>query len=318
MMCCYYPTTTIAIDDDVDFLRVISQHLGIADCIPYSSPSKVIDALKNTNPFNRIASRIVKTSTNSDITDDYAVQINMRNLHHEIYSNDRFNDVSVLIIDYHMDEMTGIEVCEALKNHPAKKILLTGSIDKEKIAIEAFNKGIIHRFINKSDANFPILLKQAVSFLKENYFRDLTSEILTTQTETLLHNPAYVSFTRSLKEQFDLVEFYLIDVMGSKVFLNSIGNPIWLVIRHDDEIENYINIAKDQDGEANLIESLTQRKMIPFFFSEDDFQQPVSKWNNYLYQAYPFPGITGYYYAVIEGQIKENLNAEKMISYRYK
>ena len=86
----------------------------------------------------------------------------MRGLHEEIYNKDRFNDVSVIIVDYYMDEMNGIEVCETLSKHPAKKILLTGGADKENIAIDAFNKGIIHRFINKTDPDFPSQIRQAI------------------------------------------------------------------------------------------------------------------------------------------------------------
>src|SRR5206468_8133381 len=96
----------------------------------------------------------------------------------EIYSSARFRDVSVVIIDYHMQEINGIDVCKELINHPSKKILLTGSPDKDKIAIDSFNSGIIHRFINKADPDFLPQLKQAIAQLKETYFRDLSIKIL--------------------------------------------------------------------------------------------------------------------------------------------
>jgi hypothetical protein len=51
MMYCYYPTTTVAIDDDAEFLKTITQHVGIADCISYSSPNKALEFLKDQNAF---------------------------------------------------------------------------------------------------------------------------------------------------------------------------------------------------------------------------------------------------------------------------
>ena len=260
MMCCYHPTTTIAIDDDLDFLSVITQHLGIANCISYSSPKKAIEFLQKQKSFQRIQARVLKTSNSSEnITypaDDCVWHVNLHNLHQEVYFEDRFQDVSVIIVDYYMDEMRGIDVCEALINHPAKKILLTGGADKEKIAIEAFNKGIIHRFINKSDRNFPAQLKQAIIMLKDAYFRDLSSTLLPDTRQKYnnpLNNAAYTNFIRNLQDQFHAVEYYLIDISGSTLFLDANGTPIWLIVKHETELDEYIVLAKDQDGNSNMI-----------------------------------------------------------------
>jgi len=322
MLCCYYPTTTIAIDDNIDFLRVITQHLGIADCISYSSPCKAVESLKNQKIFDRIYSRTSsKTSTyynDVNTAENYELHVNMHKLHEEIYSEDRFHDASVLIIDYHMDEMSGIEVCEALSKHPSKKILLTGSAEKEKVAIEAFNKGIIHRYINKSDPNFPIQLKQAVLMLKEAYFRDMTSQLLpsiSAENISLLQNPAYINFTRNLQAQFNTVEHYLLDKVGSTLFFDANGNPLWLIIKHETEIDNYLNIANDHDADTSIINGLTNRELIPFFFTEGDFLKSISEWGNHLYTAYSLTGTIGYYYTIIEGHIRNNLNCEHIISY---
>lgn len=322
MMCCYYPTTTVAIDDDIDFLTVITQHLGIADCISYSSPSKAIESLKNKNPLNRIyprlsASSVISGDINTTI-EDYSYNINLHRLHEEIYSNDRFHDPSILIVDYHMDEVCGIDLCETLLNHPAKKILLTGSSDKEKIAIDAFNKGIINRFINKSDPNFPIQLKQAVTILKEAYFRDFSAKLLPCipdKNGMLLQNPTYINFVKNLQDQFNIVEYYLLDTLGSILFFDENGNPLWLIIKHETEINNYLNIAKDQDAKHTLIDALTNRKMIPFFFSNEDFQLTVFDWDNHLYPAHVLAGVNEYYYALIKGHIRNNLNREKITPY---
>jgi CheY-like chemotaxis protein len=322
MQCLYYPTTTIAIDDDIDFLRVITQYIGIPDCISYSSPQNAIESLIDKKPFQRISahlSRYTTTSTETNTTtEDYAFHVNIHKLHEEIYSNNRFLDTSVLIIDYHMGETNGIDVCEALINHPAKKILLTGSIDKDKIAIEAFNNGIIHRFINKSDPDFAEKLKHAIILLKEAYFRDLSSMLLPNISDkdtSLLHNSTYINFARNLQEQFNTIEYYLLDTTGSSVFIDAAGNPLWLIIKHETEIDNYLNIANNQEANKNLITMLTNREVIPFFFAEEDYQKTVSEWDNYVYPAHSLTGLNGYYYSIIKGHIRENLKQENIISY---
>lgn len=320
MMCCYYPTRTIAIDDDVDFLRMMTQHLGISDCVSYSSPHKAIQSLKDQKSFQRLQSRILKTTfapeaINSN-PEDHAFLINMRGLHEEIYSIERFQDVSVLIVDYHMDELSGIEVCETLSKHPAKKILLTGGIDKEKVAIEAFNKGIIHRFINKSDPNFPTQLKQAISVLKESYFLDLTSAIFPyTSNTNILQHPSYVNFLRNLQCQFEAVEYYQFETTGSGILLDAKGSPVWFIVKHESEMENYEKLARDQDGSEKIIKALANRELLPFFFSDQDYENSVANWNQFLYPAQKLQGLSEYYYTIFKGHIRDNLVQEKIVPY---
>lgn len=321
-MYCYFPTQTVVIDDDVDFLTTVTQHSGIADCIPYSQPDKAIAALRQHNAFQRIRSRILKTTDATEYTtpEDYAVVVNMKGLHEEIYSPDRFQDVSVIVVDYYMDDLCGLDVCEALANHPAKKILLTGGADKEKLAIEAFNRGIIHRFISKSDPNFPNQLSQAITILKEAYFRDLTSSLIPYTTASthanILQNPAYINFIRNIQTQFNAVEYYLLDTAGSCVFLDMKGMPIWLVVKHESELKDFEDIAKDQEASVALIEKLANREVIPFFFTENDYQSSVKEWGACAYPANALPGVNGYHYTIIEGHVRNNLNFDKIASYR--
>lgn len=321
MMYCYYPTTIVAIDDDADFLKTTTQHLEVTDCIAYSSPKKALTSLKNQHAFQRIQARILKTTAvpeeSHSLPDDYALLVNMRKLHEEIYSDERFNDVSVLIVDYYMDDISGIDFCESLAEHPAKKILLTGGRDKEKIAIEAFNKGIIHRFINKADPNFVSQLRQAVTTLKEAYFRDLTLTLLPylSSSGTILQNPVYINLVKNLQEQFKTIEHYLLDISGSSLFLDAKATPHWLVIKNETELNNYKKIAQEQDIDSGFIRALNQNQKIPFFFLDEDYQHAVNKWDKFLYTAHPLPGIKNFYYAIIEGHIRSNLDKEKIIHY---
>jgi len=63
MMCCYYPTTTVAIDDDSQFLEILTQHSGISNCIGYTNPESIITSLNLQKPFQRMQSRLLKTIT---------------------------------------------------------------------------------------------------------------------------------------------------------------------------------------------------------------------------------------------------------------
>ena len=63
-------------------------------------------------------------------------------IHKVIYDSKRFAMKTVVVVDYSMPNMNGLEVCKALEDLPLKFIMLTGKAEPET-AIEAFNDGLI-------------------------------------------------------------------------------------------------------------------------------------------------------------------------------
>lgn len=64
----------------------------------------------------------------------------------------RFHLTGVLIVDYAMPGLTGLELVRQLGGSPARRVLLTGEADAE-VAVKAFNSGLIHKFIPKGTPN---------------------------------------------------------------------------------------------------------------------------------------------------------------------
>jgi len=323
MMSCYYPTTVVAIDDDQGFLTAIGRHLEISKHNLYTSPLLAIQNINKSDPYDRIKSRLLHPNRalheiSDTMNENYSVTINPHRLHEEIYSPERFNDISILIVDYHMGDINGIDVCRKLADHPAKKILLTGATDKEKIAIEAFNQGIIHRFISKADRDISLQLSRTIAMLKDNYFRDLTYRLmphLPDSNAAVLNNLAYVNLVKSLQLQLSASEYYLFDISGSVLFFSDDGTPSWLLVKNEDELRQYEEIARNSDGADKTVQSIENRELMPFFLSENDFAQPASNWGEYLYPATSLAGADGCYYSLIQGHVKNNLILNKIIPF---
>lgn len=317
----YHPTHISAVDDDVNLLNSIKHNLDLPSISLYTSPQEAIDKISHdTYSANRVKTRLLKVTSlideSSSENTNFAVALNLRGLHEEIYHNDRLKDISVIIVDYHMNDINGIELCERLQNHPSKKILLTGSKDKEKVAIEAFNKGIIHQYIDKSNKDFPTQLKHAVNSLQEAYFTSLSKELiphLPISCTNLLLNPTYINLVRSLRTKTHAIEYYLLDTSGSMLFISENKNPTWLIIKGDSDLDAYAQIANENDASDDLIKDLQRRKKIPFFFSEEDYEQPVSQWNKFMFDCKTISGSQSLYYAVIEGNLNKNIDEKKYI-----
>lgn len=307
MICCYYPTSIVAIDDDRNFLSALSQSLGLHGCNTYSSPKDALKTIKATHPLQRIRSRIIKPADKEELdhtsADETVIHINLHSLHEEIYNPERFDDISVMIVDYHMNEMNGIELCKQLQHHPAKKILLTGGVDNERIAIQAFNDGVIHRFINKSDPNFIKKLNQAITSSKEAYFRDIGAQLLQhipSSIVNILQHPSYINLTRQIRDQHTIIEQYILDMNGSTLMLDEKGNTLLLIIKSELDIANYCNIAEDQEAPEKFIKGLANRSILPFFFTDYDYHRITSEWDDCFHACQLVPGMSKYYYSIIE------------------
>src|SRR6187402_2342488 len=84
----------------------------------------------------------------------------------------RVKEVSVLVVDYSMPSMNGIEFCEKVKNSSIKKILLTGYATFTD-AVNAFNNNTIHYYLKKNDENMLQQLEATIHQLQHAYFNEL-------------------------------------------------------------------------------------------------------------------------------------------------
>ena len=132
--------------------------------------------------------------------------------------------IAVVFMDYQMPEMNGIEVFEQISLPCVEKIMLTSMAD-EKLAVQAFNRGLINRYIPKQDPNLILLINEAIEVGRRNYFQRSTQTLYNIMTgdeqETALTDPIFIQFFKQLKEKLNAKEHYLLDSTGSFLFINA-------------------------------------------------------------------------------------------------
>jgi hypothetical protein len=181
---------------------------------------------------------------------------------------------------------------------------LTGITD-HKIAINAFNDGIIDKFIMKDDPNLFTSLDQAIVEMQKKYFGDLSELVIkniTASTFSYLENRKFIDFFLHFIKTNYISEFYLIDPIGSFLLLNARGELMWLVIKSDQDIMNDCQIAIDQNALGEIISALSDRRKLLFLFSEEDYKQPVENWPSYFHSAQKIEDIQGCFYSLIQGE----------------
>ena len=142
----------------------------------------------------------------------------------KIYNHRRFDEISVIVVDYTMPHINGLSICEQLKDKPFKKLLLITQA-QEEAAEQAFNQNLIHKYIRKDSPNFTLVLNAAIYDLLCDYFAE--------QFQT--HNSVAPQIKQELSDKIQphrIVEYYSITNPDAFLLLDDKANQFWLGEQH--------------------------------------------------------------------------------------
>jgi CheY-like chemotaxis protein len=321
--CCYYPTTVVFIDDSESFLGNILLDIdeNISACF-FTEPTKAVEYLQNQalTPFVDKYLKSLKDSEDfeelncSNVEHSY-VDVDLFSIHKEICNPNRFNNVVVVVVDYTMPGMNGLDLCETLKELPFKFVLITGEATLST-AVEAFNAGLIHQFISKNSCDFTHKLQNIICELQEKQFEEFSESLLAKQPAGL-GDPLLVKFLKDFLKENNMVEYYIINESGCFLMADANGELSWMVVKSEEEMVEYTNVAIDNYGDKEIIKELQSREKVLFLYTEEDhINVVVDDWENYLYPATKLVGKNStYYYSHVKKLVSSSIFADKIISY---
>jgi CheY-like chemotaxis protein len=312
------------IDDNRKFLNNIKLDLDPKRAIFqfYDNPVKALQFLTEKYTPDPFINRCIQHPEERH-RDHRNIDVDIRAIHKELYNPMRFNEISVIVVDYAMPGLNGLEFCERLKSRQFKMILLTGEAD-EKLANDAFNRGIIHRFIRKDTLNFVEVLKSAINELQLMYFQDLSEIIINSLTKNpdypycCLDDQVFINFFEMLCNKNQFTEYYLMDATGSYLFLDFEGKPTWLAVKDENWMESDAFTAEMSDTEISpeILEPLRKREKLLYLHSDDDFDKQPQDWLPYLHPAQKLIGRSIYYYAYINDPKVYDIHSDRILSYK--
>ncbi|MGD9153714.1 MAG: response regulator, partial [Gammaproteobacteria bacterium] len=255
--CYYHPTTVVFIDDKQSFLESILMSLNShLEAQTFTNAKKAVEYLKDNCKWDYI-DRLLQNLRDKDSDDELeysnvehsVVDVDVMGIHKVIYDPKRFAMKTVVVVDYSMPDMNGLEVCKALQGLPLKFIMLTGKAEPET-AIKAFNEGLIHRFVKKETLNFAEKLQAAIVEMQKQKFYEVSEPIIkmiASSSISCLNDSVFIEFFNKFCEKNKIVEYYLVNESGCFLLLDAEGNVSWFVIKNEKEMTDYQDIA-----EANL------------------------------------------------------------------
>jgi CheY-like chemotaxis protein len=318
---CYFPSSVLFVDDSRDFLLnfILQLDEGLAYRI-FDSPIEALKCIKKKQcELEQLSKRCLSEYTeakNCPLT-NHTVNLDLAAIHAEVYNPNRFSEISVVVVDYAMPGMDGLEFCRRMANSNIKKILLTGQAD-EALAIEAFNNGLIHRYIKKSDPNVAELITQSISQLQQIYFQDMSNmvvKMLSVTSPHFLHDLRFADFFNNICKENNIVEYYMADNSGSFLMLDDDAHVNFLIMKSEADLNLHYDLAKDNDAPASVLEQLKNGEKIPCFWHAHDINTEWNEWSTCLLPAGKLTCDETYYYSFVHGSILFDVRQEKILSY---
>lgn len=320
---CYFPSTALFIDDSQDFL--LNFVLQLDEKVAYrifDSPFLALDYIKKKrSELDFLSQRCISEYTeakNCPIA-NHTVNLDLAAIHAEMYNPRRFSEVSVVVVDYAMPGMDGLEFCRQLEQTNIKKILLTGQAD-EALAIEAFNEGLIDRYVKKSDPQATALITKNIYELQQQYFQAMSEMIirmLAVSYPSCLEDKAFADFFHKLIADNNICEFYLADHSGSFVLLDEDATVSYLMVKTQADLRASYDMALDSQASEAVLDSIESGTKIPTFWKTGTIPPSQEQWEDSLVDCRSFGDKIKYYYAQISDQNLFKINAALVLSYHH-
>ncbi|HEY1044441.1 MAG TPA: response regulator [Telluria sp.] len=304
-----HPSLTVLVDDSDSFLRSLSFQLDPAlASVGFHDTRTALAWLRANSGLTQPQGTTMTASfdTNARSLEQCSVAFDIDCIHRTCFDGDRFATPSVLVVDYSMPQMNGIDFCKEIASLPCKKILFTGAAD-EKIAVEAFNRGLIDRFIKKSDDDALERLEQDILELQRDYFARQSAplrELLALNGYGFVSDDAFADLVRDISGPLGTVEHYLFPNPCGLLMFDAQGKASLMVVETDASMQAHVEVARDNKAPSSLLAAVHARHMVPFFHAEDGdamYSAAVGEdWQRYCKPAQVCTGAERYYWAIFD------------------
>jgi len=202
----YFKPTIFLVDDNRSFLEGLSLELSYPGLVEtFTNPALALTELtsrKKTLVKNAFVEAINQDEVETDRT---CFALNFQNILNTASNSDRFTEVGVVVVDYSMPGMNGFTFCQNIAHLDCLKIMLTAEAD-HKVAVDAFNAGIIDKFIIKDPESTETEIKSAIMNFVHRYFIDFSASLIA-NTNRIWTNNQYISVVNEWINTYDIARY---------------------------------------------------------------------------------------------------------------
>jgi len=298
-----HPTMTVLVDDSDTFLHSLVFQLDpMQASVCFHDPLAALEWFKHHASSGELPLQVDFDNPNQS-AEQRNVAVDLERIYRIAGQRQRFAMPSVLVVDYSMPQMNGVAFCQAIQHLPCKKILFTGQAD-EKIAVDAFNRGLIDRYIKKSADDALDRLEEEVAALQKAYFAERSetlADLLALHDFAFLRCGALARVVGQLYREHGFVEHYVYPSPSGILFLNARGEAKLMVVETERGLNAQYEVARDSGAPPSLLQALQERRVLPFFPPDGMYSDDVGQhWHRYCHTPQLCQGQETYYWALFD------------------
>jgi len=305
-----YPTTVVVVDDNEEYLESLLNGLREKKikCIGFQYPKEALSYIfcnPNQYEFFQALKEVEHDSPLSQTTSHFCLDLSK--LYEASFKKGR-NEISVVILDQQMPDISGDQFASIITDGNIKKLMLTGQLNDQK-AIELLNQKIIDSYVEKKISNGVNVIYEKIIDLQNRYFVDLNKHFnkIVNQNNSILNQNEYKNIINKIASDYKITEQYILSKNGSRLFIKSGEDKIWLVMAEDNDFEGWIETASLYDSHSEVISLLEKRSHMLFLFTEkNEVELTPQHWGKFLYPTNKI-NINNklFYYAIISQNSSE-------------
>ena len=301
----YHPTRVVFVDDDRAFLNILPLRLGGGvPFLRYDSPCELLRELESGQ---------LQGILDLDWWDIYPAEGGAQGLEQvvafdtsmiflRVFNRARFGLVSVVVIDYQMPEMSGLDLCRKLAHLPAKRILLTGRSD-ETLALHAFNEGLIDMYLPKLHPHLDTELNLAIQRFQFSFLEqatELITKVLSSSDPVVWGDSSFARFFHQICDDRGAVEYYAVGDPKGYLLIDAQGKAELLLLFDDAQLAAQSAAATALRAPEGVVSQVRTRRS-GLYFPRDDSECVLSEsqWWEACVPLQPFPNLDDRFYALV-------------------
>lgn len=170
----------------------------------------------------------------------------------------RYRLPSIVVVDYAMPAANGLDVLRASPLWLSYRVLLTGKAD-EHTAVQAFNDGLIDRFITKQH---PDLMQQLIGALRQHYcapmdfHQGIWRNALRTSQQLALQDRLVQQALRDWLRANNCVEYVVLPDPFGLLSLDTAGQAHWLQLEMYKDLAASVDLARAAGHDETTISAI--------------------------------------------------------------
>ena len=176
----------------------------------------------------------------------------------------RFTLTQVCVVDYAMPAMSGLQVLSELTGWTGSRVLLTGRVE-EQLAVSAFNRGLIERFVPKQSPDLRLRLTKAIESLldlPDPRHQQTWRATLSRDQHALLCDPIISQALDKLALREGWIEHIVIGAPFGVIALGGKGNISWLQLEPSEKLPELAEMAESEGWDGAVVEDIRAGKKL--------------------------------------------------------